>query len=695
VFEHTTQLIFENVPKVGDQAFVLASNNIDFLRHNLTGHQVENNLYVEPFDPADDPFDLVHDYRRNHDSDFKKLCKKSEKDDREVIEQEGSSGIFMAVEVEEVTMDLRSTKDLQDVVTKALEQEGFKVDSILERTAALKLSRLAPVEIILALREGFVAIRSWAEHKYCAFDIHLWSSFEKHEAAKKAVVASVGGKMETTSSYRIVAGGMFGVSTWRADAKVRGPQLDKLCDRCEAPKRDAPIDPSTVEVALEAALRLARDEDPIIAAVVCRASEACATIDLLKKNDKVGQVVVLTCPELKPIDELFQDGPERIIACEKEILKTFEESLTDEKLLGAVVLDSGASRLMGEIVLKILTSSKQSSSSMQILAPNMLAIATIDNEKTESWRRRFLNRIRLDVVKLNPVYRAEVLFNSTDSSMELGVVSSGDEQFIDHLVGIVADVEKESGLSVEVRQFNGGFWRLSEKTIMKDSEADHVFSYESYDRAAQMEQWNSQQPLGHQSLFQFEIRPLKLGDHVYVIFDEGDMSEGVIHHVNDNNTYAIKFNDDGKYEGILSDGVDRNAIRHDMRHPLGPSPDDGIFTTSRVKTALENALSGMPPGTILEAEVQELPSAGDGSVLTAFWSGGSIILMWDGRIHFDMNIFTFFKSTSLPEELALNLKQEISGLETILRDEQPRGYGRVVNFQEDFGKTERSVPFWA
>jgi S-adenosylmethionine/arginine decarboxylase-like enzyme len=359
VFEHTTQLIYENVPKVREQAFVLASNDIDFLRRNLTGHQVENNLYVEPFDPADDPFDLVHDYRRNHDSDFKKLCKKSEKDDREVIEQEGSPGIFMAVEVEEVTMDLRSTKDLQDVVTKALEQEGFKVDSILERTTASKLSGRASVEIILALREGFVAIRSWAEHKYCAFDIHLWSSFEKHEAAKKAVVASVGGKMETTSSYRIVAGGMFGVSTWRADAKVRGPQLDKLCDRCEAPKRDAPIDPSTVEVALEAALRLARDEDPIIAAVVCRASEACATIDLLKKNDKVGQVVVLTCPELKPIDELFQDGPERIIACEKEILKTFEESLTDEKLLGAVVLDSGASRLMGEIILKILTDSKQ------------------------------------------------------------------------------------------------------------------------------------------------------------------------------------------------------------------------------------------------------------------------------------------------------------------------------------------------
>ena len=672
MFEHTVQVKFENVPKVCDQAFVFASNDIDFLSRNLTGHHVENNLYIEPFDAKNDPFDLVHDYHRNRNSDYKKLCKNDQEDDGEVIHQEGSPGIFMAVEVEEVAIDLRSTKDVQDAVTKALEQEGFKVGSILERTSGRTSD-----EIVLALREGYVAIRTWAAHKYCAFDIHLWSSFEKHEAAKKAVVASVGGKMGTTSSYRIVAGGMFGVSTWKDDAKFHGPQLDKLCDRSEAPKRDTPIDSSTVKVALEAGLRLARGEDPIIAAVVCGDSEACATIDILKKNDNVGRVIVLICPELKPGDELFQDGPERVIACEKEILKTFQESLTDEKLLRAVVLDSGASRLMGKIVLKILTGSK-SSSAMQILAPDMLAIATIDNEETESWRRNFLNRIRVEIVKFEPVFRVEVLFNTTDRSMELGVTSSGDEHFIHRLTGMVADVEKESGLSMEVRRFNGGFWRANEKTIMKDSEADQLFSHESYDRAAQMEQWKSQQQLGYQSLFQFETLPLEVGDRVYVILEEGDMFEGVIRIVNDDNTYIIKFTEDG----MLSDVVHRDDIRK--------------LTASRVKTALENALSGMPPTMIFEAEVQELPSAGDGSILAAFWSGGSIIFMWDGRIHIDMNIFIFFEGTrTLSEALALNLKKEISGLETILRDEQPRGYGRVVNFQKDFGETERRVPFWA
>ena len=704
VFEHTVQIKYENVPKVCDQAFVFASNDINFLSRSLTGHKVENNRYIEPLSPVYNRFNLVHDYSRNHDSDYKKLCKKSEKDDGEVIQQEGSPGIFMAIEVEEVTMDLWSTKGVQDAVAKALEHEGFKVDSILERTASSGYSRSASDEIVLALREGYVAIRTWAEHKYCAFDIHLWSSFEKHEAAKKAVVASLGGKMETTSSYRIVAGGMFGVMTWKDDAKVHGPQLDKLCDRSEAPRRDAPIDPNAVEIALEAGLRLGLDEGPIVAAVVCGDSEAaCATIDILKKNDKVGQVVVLMCPELTPDDELVQDGSEIAIACEDGILKTLTESLTGEKLLGAIVVDSGASRLIGKIVLRMLANSK-SRRSMQVLAPNILAIATIDNEETESWKRNFLNLIRLDIVKLDPVFRAEVLFNTTNHSMELGVTSSGDEQFIHRLVDIVADVEKQNdGLSVEIRRFNGGLWRADEKPIMNDADADQVFSHESYDRVAQMEQWNSQQPLAHQSLFQFETTPLEMGDRVHVILKEGDgmmSSEGVIREVNDDKTYIVKFIDD-KNDGnnISFDVVHRN----DIRQLLFGSPNDGmILTTSRVKVALENALSRMPPSMMIpqaqaQVKVQELPSAGDGSVLAAFWPGGSIIFMWDGRIHFDMNIFTFFESKNLPEALALNLKQEIPGLVTILRDEQPRGYGRVVNFQKDMkiGTTDRKIPFWA
>jgi S-adenosylmethionine/arginine decarboxylase-like enzyme len=684
VFENTVQIHIEHVvPKICDQAFVLASNRIDFLSHNLTGHDIEDNLYIKPFDAENDFFDLVHDYRRNHDSGFMKLCKNDHEDDGGVLEQEGSTGIFMAVEAEEVTMDLHSMKDVQDAVIKALEKEGFKVDSIAESQHVSDLMESASAETVLVLREGYVAIRTWPEQNYCAFDIHLWSSFEKHDAAKTAVVASVGGMMENASSYRIVAGGMFGLSTWKDDAKVHGPQLDKLCDRSEPPARDAPIDPSTLEVALEAALRLTRDEDPVIAAVVCRDSEACATIDLLKKNDNVGQVVVLMCPELKPGDELFQDGPEHAIACEKEILKTFKESLTDEKLLGAVVVDGGATRLMGQIVLKILTDSK-SGNAKTLFSLELIAIATIDNEETESWKRNFLDEVRREVIRLDPVFRTEILLNTTDSSMELGITASGDEHFIQHLTDTFASVRKESGLSVEVRRFHGGLWRADTKTLMDDSEADYVYSHGSYDRTAPMEQWRSQTPLAHQSLLQFETRPLRVGDNIGVTFAEDEeMYEGVVELVNDDDTYYVKFVD-----GDFGDAVERIEIRK-----LHGSPNDEMLTATQVKDGLKLALSSMPLTKMAEqAYVEELTSTGDGSVLSAFWPGGSMLVMWDGRTHVDINLVTYFESSLLAQDFAINLQEAISGLETILLDEQPRGFGRVVNFRKDLKSLD---PYWA
>jgi hypothetical protein len=532
---------------------------------------------------------------------------------------------------------------------------------------------------MLVLREGYVAIRTWPELKYCAFDIHLWSSFEKHEAAKKAVVDSVGGMVENTSSYRIVAGGMFGVSTWKDDARVHGPQLDKLCDRSDAPGRDAPVNPKTVEVALEAALRLVRVEEPIIAAVICGKPEDCPAVDWLLGNGKVDEVIVLSkCPGLTPVDERLENGLERIIACEKATLQTLQEPLKDGKLVQAVVVDGGASRLMGQIVLKILTGSK-SNHEVTILAPEIIAIATINDEETESWRRNFLDEIRRDVVKLDPVFRAEILFNTTDSSMELGITSSGNEHFIQHLADAVASVEKGSGLSVEVRLLHGGLWRAKEKTLMDDSEADQVFSLESYDRTLPMEQWRSQQPMAHQTLFQFETRPLRLGDKVEVTFTEGyETYEGVVDWVNDDKTYCVKF--DG---GDIFDSVARSQIRK-----LYGSPNDEVLIAAQVKNALKHALAFVQDNTI-GGEQRYIVSAGDGCILIAFWPGGSILVMWDGRNHIDVNLFDFF---GLSEDFEMEFKQHTHGLETIFRDEQPRGFGRVVNFKRDL---KAMNPLWA
>jgi S-adenosylmethionine/arginine decarboxylase-like enzyme len=704
VFEHTLQIQHHDVPKVCTQNFVVASHAIDLLDRNLTDHNIDN-LYVKPLDPSSDRFELVHDYRRNPDSKYKKLCKDHEDENGELLIQEGSSpGIFMAVEVEEVTLDLHSLKDLQIAITETLEQAGFKVESTAMRKGASGPSENYSGETVVLLREGYVAIRTWPEHKYCAFDIHLWSSFEKHEAAKKAVIAGVGGKIETTSSYRIVAGGMYGVETWKDDAKVHGPQIKNLCDRSAPTVRDVPTDQRTMEIALETGLRLIRDEKDFVAAVLCGNEEACPTIDLLKKNEKVGEVMPFyPCSNVTSNDQYSEDGRRRVIECERVISNNLLDSLSDNKRLRVIVVDKSAPRLFLQMVLRILT---KDWNRWQIIDPDNIMVMAMIEDETEGWRRTFLDKVRKDVIMVDPLFRAEVMFNSSSSSMELGIVSSGDADFMLHLVDLVADVENESGLALEIREMFGGLWRPEPKMMMADEEAEAVYSQESYDRTLALQQWQSQQPVGHQTLFQLETRPLQVGDTVRVYYREASFNGldfvGEITSIHNDDAFDIKFtySDLLDYpssftkvgEEMFASKVERDEIRK-----LYGSPNDELLSAAKVKSALQYALEVSGESSVFSAseEIQELEVEGDGCVFVTFCLGGSVIVMWDGRMHVDVNLFTFIESGNEHHDFEDDMETKLRSVETILKDEQPRGFGRVVNHVWDLGKKQCFNPHWA
>merc|ERR1719469_33288 len=84
---------------------------------------------------------------------------------------------------------------------------------------------------VVVLKEGYVVVRLWPDFSYCGFDVHLWSSFDKQGEVKKALLSAVGSGNKSSSSFRIVAGGMFGVSTWKNDTRKRGPRRTQDCDR--------------------------------------------------------------------------------------------------------------------------------------------------------------------------------------------------------------------------------------------------------------------------------------------------------------------------------------------------------------------------------------------------------------------------------------------------------------------------------
>jgi hypothetical protein len=197
---------------------------------------------------------------------------------------------------------------------------------------------------------------------------------------------------------------------------------------------------------------------------------------------------------------------------------------------------------------------------------------------------------------------------------------------------VVSSVEKKTGLVSDVRDIKGGLY-------VKDPnwQWSHFFLPEDYDQAGPLEQWRSQQPVGYQTVVQLE-----------------------------------------KHENKKVD-----------------------LDSESIKAAIKDSLSKMESVSWEEskemdmAEIQVSSGVGDGCVITALWASGSCIALWDGRAHLDLNLFTNAESEEAANEFVTLFKGHFpkKSLTTALRDSQPRGFGRVVNFLEDI--QPRRDPHWA
>jgi len=679
------------VPEIGDQSYIIGSNVVDFLHtplvhRSLEELHVENSIYETKHQ-----FDMIHDYRRNPNYTYKNLCKADgeEADDDNLDEQEASPGIIMMLEAENLSADLSSIGDVKTAVSSALKTVGFQILTgsalpPLERAYSETASNFAFI-----LKEGYVVVRAFSENRHVSFDIHLWSAFGKHEAAKKALVASVGGKMDSVTSYRIVAGGMFGVSTWKEDVKSRGP---KVTQKCEEPTAAEPplskTDTESTAVAIKAGVSLIQDKNAITTVLCGYETEPCNSIKLLEKDENIKEVVPLyTCPGLMADDQSFDDRQAGIFKCKESTVKALDASLAGEdRKLSAIVLDKSAPKVMGKILGQILFRifRGQKGAPEGILSDQLLMLASVE-EESEGWRRKLLNMVREKIIVADPIFGSRVFLNSSDSSIELHVTSSGDELFFEHLVEMVATVERENDLSLEIRNILGGYWRPEPRSIMEQWEASKYMSPDDYNRMSSLEQWKSQKPLGYQTVFQLEhARRFNVDDNVKGSYDEGEswLQARVI-----DVDYAKDM-----YTVLYVDG-DTETLSGSNLKPLHGDESLPSITAAQIDNTLTEALSEVESQSMDNADVYSVENIGDGHVTMALWSGGTVVVVWDGRTHVDINLFTYDESVETADEFISHFKQFHGTLTTALRDEQPRGTGRVVNFLKDVSST--ADPRWA
>ena len=682
VFEYTIDWRHYNVPKVADQAVMIASNDMDFFDRVLTDHKVENNMYIKPLDKKKGTFDNVHAYSWNPGASYRSICGKL---DEEVSdEQEVSPGIFMVVEAENITATIESPKAFRNVILPVLEAIPLRVEKVSERVLEQDSSndRNDPsYELVYALREGYIAARVWPEARYCSFDIHFWSSFEKHEPTKQALLEALGANPATATSFRIVAGGMFGADTWKEDAIRNGPQVEKYCANLEeAQKPWGKVEKDIFEYAIEGAIKINQSRK-IVAGVLCSDESSCKAADYLKKHRKVSQVKVLaSCPDIKGAEDLSIENRKEVLSCERELQGIME----DGPKINLLFVDQDAPVLVAEIVDRISWVARD-----YIYEPHFVVAATMKTDD-DYWQTAFLDSFREGITKIHPVFRAELRVSSKTEELDVGLVSVQDERFLEHLPKALKSIEKESKLSFSAHTIYGGKWRHMFKEIMYDEEADAHFVPSDYDFSEPLEQYMAQRPLGQQTIFQLEGHRFFPGDKVLAMANDDDPTfySGTVKRVSDDFLYDIMFDD-----GDFAEEVELVDIKAQTKTSQSSLSRGMLFS------ALLYALSSEDTPN---AKVEEIKVPGDGALFIAYWTGGTVIGVWDGRDHFDLNILTFFENDDVHNGIYDRMGDKIPFLTVALRDEQPRGYGRVVLFEDDLEEEDggdegrnREEPHWA
>ena len=718
IFDYTVQVKLLDIPVICTQAMSMGSPGLDFAKKKPKDHGIDNLVLTSSHKQMQDDYGLWHDYFKNEDSSFSKHCRAESEPEPEPIKQARSPGILMILEAEDIKEDLEPITNIQDKIEAGLKQAGFGVIS--KVTSDGKSAAV----VIFILKEGYVVARMWPDLKYIAFDLFLWSSFELHETMKRAVISSVGSG--STSSYRIVTGGMFGVSTWKDDEKKRGP-VYQTCNYTEAISRGPITDRSTVDSVISESLSLLQSAEPVISVVICgEESNGCKMMDVVSSHGQVEKTIpIYACPGLN------SGSSQEMVACEMDTWKALLEAASGGKKLGSLVLDESAPYFMSQVVLKIFLNHHQKE---KLIGNDFLVLAPM-LDPTDTWRRNFLHRFGQDVLVYEPDYRSEVKFNNTDSSMEMGVTAYGDKDFIRHVLAAIEITEEKTGLVPDVRFLEGGIWRY-----YADFEPSQFLLPGDYDQRAPFEQWKTQQPLGRQTVLQFEMQAIHVyskGDRIESHDEEtGDWFPGFVAMANDDGTYDVRYDDGDFVKGKPMSAVRRlksfrtgdrvfgNFEEAGMWYPgtITGVNEDGTYNVRYVDHELER---GVDPENLRETEepndtalveppplssnhikealyaavqpvdaIHEYCDVGDGCVFVAYWSGGSVVLVWDGRVHVDVNFFTYKEDIGSVNEFQRTLTQHIPFLQLQLRDEQPRGFGRVVNFSKDIQQMGE-IPHWA
>lgn len=284
-----------------------------------------------------------------------------------------------------------------------------------------------------------------------------------------------------------------------------------------------------------------------------------------------------------------------------------------------VVFDDSATFEMHQVVHSIL---EDDLLRQEFLTDHNIVVSWASEPSQIGWKRELLDRVR-KAVEYDPASRTEVVVQAAGKTFELGVVSTANDQ-ANFAFG---QLESRMASRLSAAPYHAKVeLRVIHGSMFQYEEelTTRFFKLEDYDLSAAREQFKAQVPLGRQSIIQFGIK------------------------------------------GGLASKVSLSAVS---------------LSLPEVSKLLSTGLADIDMGLSTNKQF----AVGDGGVVLSLGSTINVIAVWDGKTQIVVNFFTFDQSDDVAGRFVKNFKKEASSklLEMKLRDDQPRGFNRVINFASD------------
>ena len=728
---YTVDLELNDVPVLCQQSINMGSNIVDFSRAGRVDHGVDTVVFNST---AAGDFHAWWNYRHNAHRKSKVSAPADVDNDHETGERSrvvtttrgDQGGSILVLEIEEVAEESskRTLSQIKDLMVGVLETVGLKVLSSTSHDSE---------SVFILLQEGYVTLRSFGDISgYYACDLYFWNHFHRQDEAKAGLVSALGG--QSSSSFRVVTSGMPSkpLASLRVPSKrisENGPNITNILHSSLSIRH--------LDVVLKEMSTLMHTSDPTVAVVCAQDITACSSLDILRQlqdSKSMNIVPVRSC--------ISEESPQKETDCEKDVIS----ALNVEGKIDGIIIDPLVSRKMGQVLREVLgrysNRNKLLKKEYVIAAPFAASSGSWRRALMERFRTE-MGKYRPSFHADISIFAKDTT-EATNQGSFLSMFSTGDESFYSHLFEALNRIETSANIDISTRvnYVRDGVLNyiadFKASYIVTDSDYDDTAAREQWksqhpvglQSVIQFEIKRLQSPLapGTLVLAKYEDNEVFTGrwakgivervvDSGYDIAfeDDGDIIEGMKRdlirkweedrEISVSDRVLANYDDDNDnwFQGTVLEKMSDTEYKvhiHNGRAPIEVMLKDDLIRQYEEVRDNDDAVASVSSTLLRDAvhdaflevssdeqaenvKIEVYDDIEDGVIVSAFWDGGNAIVNWDGGHRFSLNLATY-GDDELSHDMFREALTESFDFDFSLtsNDCYPRGFGRVVNFED-------------